>query len=312
MKKNLLVIAMLFRLAVMAQSYPEPDFSGVPMWYDANAGILKNLERPIVNIGTRVAGMYKGESYAYIAGMHSPVKFDVNNPPVIIFKTPNPTEDPSSLLVLMALQVNDHKNREQREYILATGGIAGSKSNLKTIAVDFKKIIPGVYKVIFQDPLPVGEYVFSDPSKKEGKAFAFSVFDPSGKNLGNTGSNVNPGNVPANTTMAPTDDEKCVRFKKMKTAGLGLTIGGGAGFLTSVILLAVGSSYSYDSYGYYSRNNYGAYVAGAILITPSILAAGAGVPLLIIGSRKSRQYCGSTANLEFVTRNKSAGIALNF
>jgi len=156
---------------------PEPEFASVPMYYDEASKMLKNFERPQVNIGARATGLYSGEQYASIDGMTSPVVFDIDHIPTIVFKTTSPSEDPVSVLSAIKMQVNDHKGRNQREYILGKAGVGNAKSTVKYLSIEFQKISPGVYKVILPSDISVGEYVMFDPTKNTSsvKVFAFSI-----------------------------------------------------------------------------------------------------------------------------------------
>lgn len=126
---------------------------------------------------------------------------------------------------------------------------------------------------------------------------------PPGATIGNTKG--------AASDAAVTDGEQCAKYRKMKSVGVWLSVGGGTTFLTSVILLAVGSHVSYDGNGFPYRASAGAYVAGAVLVVPGILATGAGVPLAVIGSSRARKYCG-TAALSLNSGSNGLGLALNF
>lgn len=125
---------------------------------------------------------------------------------------------------------------------------------------------------------------------------------------------VAPGSTIANTKApgasgAPAGADQCGKYGRMKKIGIGLSAGGGATLLTSIILLAVGTRTSYDYYGYAYRYHTGAYIAGAALIVPGILATGAGVTLAVIGSKRSRG-CGTALNA--VTTSNGTGLALQF
>ena len=190
-------------------NFPEPDFSNVPMYYDEVTKELKNLERPQVNVGMRATGFTSGEQYVYIEGLTSTVKFSQEKQPVFIFKTSTPSEDPQSVLNLVKMQVNDHKGKTQREYILAKAGMAGAKSTVKLIGLDFQRIKPGIYRVVLGEELGAGEYVFSDPNKTANpRAFAFSIVGGGVKAESQTSvAKTTPSsvglNVQTNTTSTP-------------------------------------------------------------------------------------------------------------
>lgn len=83
--------------------------------------------------------------------------------------------------------------------------------------------------------------------------------------------------------------DKCSKYTMMKKLGLGLTIAGGASLVTGLAVMVAGEvSYTSELI-----------IAGGVIFgLVGIPATGAGIPLLIIGSRKSKQYCyNSTLNL---------------
>lgn len=174
MKQICLVLFALATLITNAQTYPEPDFSSVPMYYDAQSSTLKSFERPTPNQGTRMKGMASAEVLIFFAGETSTVQFAQGKVPPIIFKMNTPTEDPAGSIDFGKLQVN--KRKHQREFITGQGGFGGSKTTVTTISIDFKKLGNGVYQIIPSQPLEPGEYCFNVGRK----AFCFSVLDASG------------------------------------------------------------------------------------------------------------------------------------
>lgn len=133
--------------------------------------------------------------------------------------------------------------------------------------------------------------------------------DPKRKSEVPAGSTI--GNTKAPAASAAPDADQCGKYRRMRTIGIGLSIGGGTTLLTSIILLAVGTRASYDYYGYPIRYRTGAYTAGAVLIVPGILATGAGVTLAVIGTKKSRG-CGTAASLSIGSNPNGARLALQF
>lgn len=178
--KKIIISMFWIYISVVGKSQnllPEPEFASVPMYYDEASKTLKNFERPQVNIGARATGLYSGEQYSSIEGITSTVSFDIDHIPFILFKTTSPSEDPMSVLSIIKMQVNDHKGRNQREYILGKAGVGNAKSTVKYLSIEFQKIASGIYKIILPSDISVGEYVMFDPTKNTTsvKVFAFNI-----------------------------------------------------------------------------------------------------------------------------------------
>ena len=169
---SLSIFIFLITIITKAQTtYPEPDFANVPVWYDNTSKVLKNFERLPVNKGTRMSGPASAETYIVFAGETSTTQFQHDQLPTFIVKLNSPTEDPSTIVELGKLQIN--KRKHQREYIAGKGGLAGGKSTLTTLSLDFKKLSPGVYQFAPSQTLEPGEYVISSSNK----AFLFTVLN---------------------------------------------------------------------------------------------------------------------------------------
>jgi hypothetical protein len=109
---------------------------------------------------------------------------------------------------------------------------------------------------------------------------------------------------------------KCNRFKKMKTAGIVLSAVGGGLLVTGVALVAVGSAdVANNASGNGAVDNSfrdaGMIGGGAACIGFGILSAGAGIPLAVIGSIKSKKYCGA-AKESYIISTKGNSLALSF
>ena len=169
MKKIITLIILAIRVASYAQTYPEPDFGNIPMWYDSSTSSLKGFERMPPNQSTRMSGIASAEVLIYFPGETSSVPFQKGKMPPFIIKMNTETEDPASTIELGKFTVNRRKH--QREYIVGHGGFGGSKTTVSTIIVDFKKIGKGVYQIIPAQPLEVGEYAIN--IGKQG--FLFSI-----------------------------------------------------------------------------------------------------------------------------------------
>ena len=90
MKKIILTIAILisgFSSILMAQSFPDPEFSSRPYILDVDK-TLKNLERTDAQIETKVVGMGYGgfETYYTAFEPESDVRLSMNSLPKIIIK----------------------------------------------------------------------------------------------------------------------------------------------------------------------------------------------------------------------------------
>ena len=72
---------------------------------------------------------------------------------------------------------------------------------------------------------------------------------------------------------------KCKTFSSMKKGGKVLVVVGGSLLLSGIILTSLNGT------------TYAMYAAGESMAPVGAVAVGAGIPLLIIGSKKSKQYC---------------------
>lgn len=95
----------------------------------------------------------------------------------------------------------------------------------------------------------------------------------------------------------------CHKYKNMKRLGIIFSAVGGGVLTTGIILVGVGSSY-YDV---------GMIGGGAACMIVGLGGVGAGIPLAIIGSVKSKKYCGGNrASLNLQSTRSGTGLALNF
>lgn len=88
---------------------------------------------------------------------------------------------------------------------------------------------------------------------------------------------------------------RCKTFTTMKKGGKVLVVVGGALLVTGIILYSVNGT------------NYTMYRAGEAMMPIGVVAIGGGIPLLIIGSKKSKQYCA----LQFKVNPNSLGLAVS-
>ena len=115
----------------------------------------------------------------------------------------------------------------------------------------------------------------------------------------------------AATVLMADADTKCRRFKTMRNIGIGLICAGPAAFVTGIALVVVGYSDAYKNGGGY--HTVGIVGGGAVLMTFGILMTGAGIPLTIIGSKKSKQWCNqSTGELKMNVKGNGIGFAYRF
>lgn len=112
------------------------------------------------------------------------------------------------------------------------------------------------------------------------------------------------------------DDGKCGKFKKMKLAGIIAASVGGGLLITGIALEAIAvhneTGAYYNGYTYVgATEDVGLVGGGAACIAFGLIGVGGGVPLAVIGSVKSRKYCGGGRSyMELST--KGNGLALNF
>lgn len=86
--------------------------------------------------------------------------------------------------------------------------------------------------------------------------------------------------VAAKENLSPEQIQaKCSKFKNMKKGGLFLTIAGGAFVVSGIVLQSINSS------------NGTLYDAGRVMLPLGVIAVGGGIPLTIIGGKKTKQYC---------------------
>ena len=88
--------------------------------------------------------------------------------------------------------------------------------------------------------------------------------------------------------------DKCSSYRKMKIAGIVLSAVGGAMILTGSIIR--GAAYRSNNDGTISNVDYWrAMDGGGAMIGIGAVSLGAGIPLAIIGSVKTRRYCRGAA-----------------
>lgn len=98
------------------------------------------------------------------------------------------------------------------------------------------------------------------------------------------------------------NDDKCARFTKMRKAGTVLVIVGPIGLGVGILSIIMGAI----------NDQPGVIYGGGALCTIGSVALGAGIPLKIIGNKKSRQYCGDSNSSILELNTSGNGIALNY
>ncbi|HRP38275.1 MAG TPA: hypothetical protein PLM55_01205 [Chitinophagales bacterium] len=98
------------------------------------------------------------------------------------------------------------------------------------------------------------------------------------------------------------DSDGCIRGKKLKKIGLGLSIGGGASTLIGIIMVAAGVV----------NRDAAIQGGGAAFIALGLPGIGIGVPLTIIGAKRAKEACGNSASLNINAGNNGIGLALKF
>lgn len=84
--------------------------------------------------------------------------------------------------------------------------------------------------------------------------------------------------------------DKCNSYRKMKIAGIILSAVGGGMIVTGAIMR--GTAVARNTNGDITYNDYwGLMNGGGAMVGLGVLSAGAGIPLAIIGSVKTRRYC---------------------
>ena len=161
MKKIILTIAILisgFSSILMAQSFPDPEFSSRPYILDVDK-TLKNLERTDAQIETKVVGMGYGgfETYYTAFEPESDVRLSMNSLPKIIIKIEG-NVDPSEIISLSEAVVK----RDRRRFLQNSRGMGGRARDISDtyINLEFKKIRDGIFEVILPSDIQPGEYAF--------------------------------------------------------------------------------------------------------------------------------------------------------
>lgn len=146
---------------LFAQDPQIPDFKMSPMLLKAD-GSLSKLEKPTNEVKAKTKGFSYGAStvtFINILGGHSPVKIDPKDAQFII-KLNDAETDPEGVLYLTKVIVaKDTRELELAQSATAMAGAFGGKGKSvkrDDIAVEFTKVVPGVYKFVPTTPLTEG------------------------------------------------------------------------------------------------------------------------------------------------------------
>ena len=115
-------------------------------------------------------------------------------------------------------------------------------------------------------------------------------------------------------------DDKCSQYTRMRKVGTGLIVPGaitaGVGLLAIIIGTAINiADEDYDSYEYYFSDSeaYLPIIIGTVAFVAGGVCLGVGIPLRIIGSKKSKQFCNQkTSSLNLIPTQKGVGLQLSF
>jgi hypothetical protein len=108
--------------------------------------------------------------------------------------------------------------------------------------------------------------------------------------------------------------DKCAKFKKMKKAGIVLLIVGGSLFVAGTAAIVVGAARYYDNDlndPFETNDGTGLLIGGSLGMVFGLAGVGAGIPLMIIGGKKSKQYCHSSSSSLYLAPGKK-GIGLQY
>ncbi len=102
------------------------------------------------------------------------------------------------------------------------------------------------------------------------------------------------------------ENDKCNTYKKMKTAGIVMTIAGSTAFAGGVALIIIGAIEDEENIKEHDVN--GKVIAGIFTALGGGMTATAGIPLLIIGAVKSKKYCNGTDKTSMILGAHENGV----
>lgn len=108
--------------------------------------------------------------------------------------------------------------------------------------------------------------------------------------------------------------EKVEKYRRMKSTGKTLTVGGGILFVAGLVTLANSTSETYYNGSYYSTTTTGNPEAGALMYILGNVGLGAGIPLWIVGKNNYRKYSNKLESLSvgIQANPQVAGVALTY
>lgn len=157
MKSILLLSILIIALNGFAQtqSIPDPEFASRP--YSLKDGKLESLEKTAATID--VAGM-GSKVYLTAFKAKSDTRFDKSSIPALYIKIEG-SGDPSDKVDVGIATVK----KDRRRFTQESTGMTGAAKDISAtkVSVSLKKIRDGLYQIVFDKPLPAGEYAFMPP-----------------------------------------------------------------------------------------------------------------------------------------------------
>lgn len=140
-----------------SNNIPDPDFSLRPYYLDGDK--LVRLERTEGIFVLKQKGFYRGtDRFVNAMKPESEIQFKKGNLPRFFIKLDNENADPYDIINLCTADVK----RDRRVFVFRSQKMSGKVKDVtdKFINLEFKKIRPGVYEILIDEDLDVGEYGF--------------------------------------------------------------------------------------------------------------------------------------------------------
>jgi hypothetical protein len=163
--------ATLFLLVLVlsshGQTYPSPEFTNEPSYYDTTAHSLVDLEKSHYNKLSQAKGLWGKETGFFLPHAKSSARFKAV-PALRFIVMVAPGGNPSSIFDFTAFEVRD----DQRVLITNKLSNAGTKSTTSVERLSFaqKKVGEGIYLLTVTNLAP-GEYLFGS----HDNMFAFGI-----------------------------------------------------------------------------------------------------------------------------------------
>lgn len=110
-------------------------------------------------------------------------------------------------------------------------------------------------------------------------------------------------------------DNKCKFYKRFKAVGTGLTAFGTVSLLAGIVRIRL----SEFKFAFFNKtkpediHEESLFYIGVGMSAIGVICLGTGIPLSIVGKRKSKQYCNPKTNsLSLITTSKGLGLQLSF